>query len=200
MIHLTELKSLHIQTLTELAQQRGIELPPRRKKDDLILSILHHAAKQKEDIIAEGFLEINTESGYGFLRSPENSYGPGMHDIYVSSTQIRRLGLTIGDKISGTIRAPKDSERYFAILKIMSVNDETPERIVHRRCFDELTPVHVNRQYRLAIGNGSTEDLTARVIDLISPFGPGQRGLIVSQPKAGKTMMLQNIARSITHN
>ncbi len=200
MINLVDLKSQDLSTLIHMAQERSIEIPPRRRKEDVITLILQHAAKEKEDIVAEGYLELTPENSYGFLRSPENSYASGAHDLYVSATLIRRLGLTHGDKIKGLIRAPKDSERYFALLKAISINDETPEKSFQRTWFDDLTPIHVNRQYKLSIGNGSTEDLTARVIDLISPIGPGQRGLIVSPPKAGKTMMLQNIARSIAHN
>jgi len=200
MINLVELKVLDINSLLEIAQTRGVEVPPRRRKEDVIVSILHHAARQKEDIIVEGFLEITSDTGYGFLRSPENSYAPGLHDIYVSSTPIRRLGLTNGDKIKATVRAPKDSERYFALVKAIEINNETPDKNFSRTWFDELTPIHVNDQFKLSIGNGSKEDLTARIIDLIAPIGPGQRGLIVSPPKAGKTMMLQNIARSISLN
>ncbi len=200
MINLVELKALDINALSAISQERGIEMQPRCRKEDLIVAILHNAAQKKEEIIAEGYLEITSDSGYGFLRSSENSYAPGLHDIYVASTPIRRLGLTNGDKIKATVRAPKESERYFALVKAVAINDEIPEKNFSRTWFDELTPIHVNRQFKLSIGNGSTEDLTARIIDLVAPIGPGQRGLIVSPPKAGKTMMLQNIARSITHN
>lgn len=200
MVYLNELRQKSLEEISEILKEREIEVPPRRRKEDLILMILQAASRKREEIFVEGYLEISAEGNHGFLRSAAHSFLPRVDDIYVSHTQIRRFGLNTGDKIYGTIRAPKESERYFALAKLQSINDESPEKAFRKVNFDDLTPVHVNKQYQLSIGNGSKEDLTARVIDLIAPIGPGQRGLIVAPPKVGKTMMLQNIARSLTHN
>ena len=198
-INLIELKRKSVIELSEMALEKGIEGVSRRRKEDLVLSLLQVAARDKEEIFGEGFLEVLPD-GYGFLRSQESSYLPGADDIYVSPKQIHRFGLRTGDKLSGMIRPPKDSERYFALLKVNAINDEPPEKTFGKVLFENLTPIHVNKRFQLSLGNGSTEDLTARIIDMISPIGKGQRGLIVSPPKAGKTMMLQNIAHSITTN
>jgi transcription termination factor Rho len=198
-INLIELKRKSVIELSEMALQKGIEGVSRRRKEDLVLSLLQVAARDKEEIFGEGFLEVLPD-GYGFLRSQESSYLPGADDIYVSPKQIHRFGLRTGDKLSGMIRPPKDSERYFALLKVNAINDEPPEKTFGKVLFENLTPIHVNKRFQLSLGNGSTEDLTARIIDMIAPIGKGQRGLIVSPPKAGKTMMLQNIAHSITTN
>lgn len=196
---LEELKQKTVIELADVAKSHGIEHISRKKKEDIILQIMHALAKKKEEMIASGFLEILAD-GYGFLRSADSSYQPGPDDLYISPSQIRRFGLRTGDKVEGLIRQPKDSERYFALLKVQKINGETPDKTQHKILFENLTPVHVNKQFALSIGNGSTEDLTARIIDLVSPVGPGQRGLIVSPPKAGKTMIIQNIARSISTN
>jgi transcription termination factor Rho len=156
-------------------------------------------AKNGEDVYGDGVLEI-LQDGFGFLRSADSSYVAGPDDIYVSPSQIRRFNLRTGDTVSGFIRPPKDSERYFALLKIGEVNFETPENIHHKILFENLTPIHPIERLELEQGNGSTEDLTARIIDMVAPIGKGQRGLIVSPPKAGKTILLQNIALSISAN
>src|SRR3990167_2027063 len=167
-------------------------------QQDMVFSILKTSAKNGEDIFGGGVLEI-LQDGFGFLRSSVSSYLAGPDDIYVSPNQIRRFGLRTGDTIVGKIRPPKPGERYFAILEIETTNYENPENLRKKILFENLTPLHPEKRLTLEIGNGSTEDVTARIIDLASPIGKGQRGLIVSPPKAGKTMMLQNIAHSITH-
>jgi transcription termination factor Rho len=171
----------------------------RARKQDIIFAILKAHAKSGEDIYGDGVLEI-LQDGFGFLRSAESSYLAGPDDIYVSPSQIRRFNLRTGDTVSGKIRPPKDSERYFALLKVSEINYEPPENAKNKVLFENLTPLHPNERMLLEIGNGSTEDMTARVIDLVAPLGKGQRGLIVSPPKAGKTMMLHDIAHSISHN
>ncbi len=198
-MNLTELKKTPVPQLIELATSNGIEGMSRARKQDVIFAILKAHAKSGEDIYGDGVLEI-LQDGFGFLRSAESSYLAGPDDIYVSPSQIRRFGLRTGDTISGKIRPPKDSERYFALLKVSEINFEAPEKSKNKVLFENLTPLHPNERLKLEIGNGSTEDMTARVIDLTAPIGKGQRGLIVSPPKAGKTMMLHDIAHSITHN
>ena len=165
----------------------------------MIFAILKSLAKNGEDIYGDGVLEI-LQDGFGFLRSADSSYLAGPDDIYVSPSQIRRFNLRTGDTVSGKIRPPKEGERYFALLKVGDINFEPPEASKNKVLFENLTPLHANDRLSLERGNGSTEDITARVIDLISPIGKGQRGLIVSPPKAGKTVMLQNIAQSIAAN
>jgi transcription termination factor Rho len=171
----------------------------RSRKQDLIFAILKARAKRGEDIYGDGVLEILSD-GFGFLRSADASYLAGPDDIYVSPSQIRRFALRTGDTISGKIRPPKDGERYFALLKVGDINYDRPEAAKNKILFENFTPLFAQERLKLEIGNGSTEDLTARIIDLVSPIGKGQRGLIVSPPKAGKTMMLQNVAQSIGHN
>jgi transcription termination factor Rho len=171
----------------------------RMRRQDIIFSILKSQAKKGEDIFSEGVLEI-LQDGFGFLRSADSSYLAGPDDIYVSPSQIRRFNLRTGDTVSGKIRPPKDSERYFALLKVDQINFDLPENVKHKVLFENLTPLHPNERMPLERGNGSTEDITARIIDLVSPIGKGQRGLVVSPPKAGKTLMLQNIAQSIASN
>lgn len=200
MIYLNELRQKSLEEISELMKEREIEIPPRRRKEELILMILQVASRKREEIMVEGYLEISPEGNHGFLRSAAHSFLPRVDDIYVSHSQIRRFALNTGDKVCGNIRPPKESERYFALAKLQSINDESPEKAFQKVNFDDLTPIHVNKQFQISTGSGSKEDLTARVIDLISPIGPGQRGLIVAPPKVGKTMMLQNIARSLTHN
>jgi len=169
------------------------------RRQDIIFSILKSQAKKGEDIFSEGVLEI-LQDGFGFLRSADSSYLAGPDDIYVSPSQIRRFNLRTGDTVSGKIRPPKDNERYFALLKVDQINFDLPENVKHKVLFENLTPLHPNQRMPLERGNGSTEDITARIVDLVSPIGKGQRGLIVSPPKAGKTLMLQNIAQSIASN
>ena len=198
-MNLTELKKTPVPELIELATSNGIEGMSRARKQDIIFAILKAHAKNGEDIYGDGVLEI-LQDGFGFLRSAESSYLAGPDDIYVSPSQIRRFNLRTGDTVSGKIRPPKDSERYFALLKVSEINFEPPENAKNKVLFENLTPLHPNKRLELEIGNGSTEDMTARVIDLMAPIGKGQRGLIVSPPKAGKTMMLHDIAHSIAHN
>jgi transcription termination factor Rho len=198
-MNLTELKQKAPSDLLEIAKGMGIEGMSRARKQDIIFAILKAHAKSGEDIFGDGVLEI-LQDGFGFLRSAEGSYLAGPDDIYVSPSQIRRFGLRTGDTVAGKIRPPKDGERYFAMLKVSEINFETPENAKNKILFENLTPLHPEERLRMELGNGSTEDITARVIDIVSPFGKGQRGLIVSPPKAGKTMMLQNIAQSIATN
>lgn len=198
-MNLTELKRKPAAELLALAESMGIENVARARKQDLIFAILKAHAKTGEAIYSEGVLEILSD-GFGFLRSPDGSYLAGPDDIYVSPSQIRRFSLQTGDTVAGTIRPPKDGERYFALLKVDSINFEPPENTKSKVLFENLTPLHPEERLRMERGNGSTEDLTARVIDIVAPLGKGQRGLIIAPPKAGKTMMLQNIAQSITAN
>ncbi|MEW6037199.1 MAG: transcription termination factor Rho [Pseudomonadota bacterium] len=195
-MNLTDLKRKPVSELIEIAESLDIEGVARTRKQDLIFSILKKLAKSGEDIYGDGVLEI-LQDGFGFLRSPDSSFLAGPDDIYVSPSQIRRFSLRTGDTISGKIRPPKDSERYFAMLKVEQINYEPPENAKHKILFSNLTPLFPVERFVLELGNGTTEDLTARVIDLVAPIGKGQRGLIVSPPKAGKTMMLQNVAHSI---
>ena len=198
-MNLTELKRKSASELVELADQMGIEGIARSRKQDVIFSLLKAHAKKGENIMGDGVLEI-LQDGFGFLRSSDSSYLAGADDIYVSPSQIRRFSLRTGDTISGRIRPPKDSERYFALLKVDEINFETPENTKNKVIFENLTPLFPQKRLQLQMGNGSTEDLPPRVIDLAAPIGKGQRGLIISPPKAGKTMMLQSIAHSINSN
>lgn len=198
-MNLSELKNKPATELSETALALGIENVARLRKQDLIFAILKGHARSGEDIYGDGVLEL-LQDGFGFLRSARSSYLPGPDDIYVSPSQIRRFGLRTGDTVSGKIRPPKDGERYFALLKVNEINFEPPDQTRNKLLFENLTPLHPEERLKMEIGNGSTEDLTARIIDLASPFGKGQRGLIVSPPKAGKTLLLQHIAKSISHN
>ena len=198
-MNLTELKTKSPAELQEIAQSMNLENTARAKKQDIIFSILKAHAKSGEDIFGEGVLEI-LQDGFGFLRSADSSYLAGPDDIYVSPSQIRRFGLRTGDTLAGKIRPPKDGERYFAMLKVDSINFDAPENARNKVAFENLTPLHAQDRLLMERGNGSTEDITARIIDLVAPFGKGQRGLIVSPPKAGKTMMLSNLAQSIAAN
>ncbi|SPJ34190.1 transcription termination factor Rho [Kushneria phyllosphaerae] len=198
-MNLTELKQKTVPELLEVAQEMGIDNLARSRKQDIIFAILKKHAKSGEDIYGDGVLEI-LQDGFGFLRSADSSYLAGPDDIYVSPSQIRRFNLRKGDSIAGKIRPPKEGERYFALLKVNQINFDRPENAKHKILFENLTPLFPQERLVMEIGNGSTEDITSRVIDLTSPIGKGQRGLIVSPPKAGKTMMLQNIANSITRN
>ncbi|MDR9389593.1 MAG: transcription termination factor Rho [Wenzhouxiangella sp.] len=198
-MNLTELKRQSVHELIEMAEGLGIENIGRSRKQDVIFAILKAKARKKESIYGDGVLEI-LQDGFGFLRSAEASYMAGPDDIYVSPSQIRRFNLRTGDMISGKIRPPKDSERYFALLKVEELNFDKPEFAKNKILFENLTPEFPREQLLLERGNGSTEDITGRVIDLIAPIGKGQRGLVVSPPKAGKTMMLQSIASAIRAN
>jgi len=198
-MNLSELKKLPIGDLLQLSTDMGLSNLARTRKQDIIFAILKCHAKSGEDIYGEGVLEI-LQDGFGFLRSAEGSYLAGPDDIYVSPSQIRRFNLRKGDSVSGKIRPPKDGERYFALLKVNQINFDLPENAKNKILFENLTPLFPNERLLMELGNGSTEDITARIIDLVAPFGKGQRGLIVSPPKAGKTLMLQNIAQSITRN
>jgi len=196
---LSELKKSSPTKLLEIAESMGIENISRAKKQTLIFSILKAKAEANEVVVGDGVLDI-IQDGYGFLRSPDDSYVSGPDDIYVSPNQIRRFNLSTGDFVSGNIRAPKKGEKYLALIKVDEVNEEDPDAIRNRIPFSSLTPLHPNERLKLEIGNGGTEDITARVIDLVAPFGKGQRGLLVAPPKAGKTMIMQNVASSLGIN
>ena len=198
-MNFSELKQLPIADLVNMSQEMGVENTSRMRKQDIIFAILKAHALKGEDIHGDGVVEILAD-GFGFLRSSDGSYLAGPDDIYVSPSQIRRFGLRTGDTISGKIRPPKDSERYFALLKVDQINFDSPDSAKRKILFENLTPLFASRRLIMEQGNGSTEDLTARVVDLCAPFGRGQRGLIVSPPKAGKTLMLQNLAHSIEKN
>jgi transcription termination factor Rho len=198
-MNLNDLKKKSASELIELAQSLGIDNAARSRKQDIIFSLLKAQAKKGEDIFGGGVLEI-LQDGFGFLRSADSSYLAGPDDIYVSPSQIRRFNLRTGDTITGKIRPPKEGERYFALLKVDQINYDKPENAKNKVLFENLTPLHAHERLTMERGNGSTEDITARVIDIASPIGKGQRGLIVSPPKAGKTIMLQNIAQSIAAN
>lgn len=196
-LNLSELKSISPTELAELARSFNLDNISRMRKQEQIFSILKAQAKQGEKIVGDGVVEI-LQDGFGFLRSATSSYLAGPADIYMSPSQIRRFNLRTGDTVSGEIRPPKDSERYFALLKVEEINFLVPEDARKKILFENLTPLHPDERMRLERENGSAEDLAGRVIDLIAPIGKGQRGLIVSAPKTGKTVMLQQIAQSIT--
>ena len=198
-MNLTELKTRPAAALVELGETLGLDNLARSRKQDIIFSILKAHAKNGENVYGDGVLEI-LQDGFGFLRSSDSSYLAGPDDIYVSPSQIRRFSLRTGDTVSGLIRPPKDGERYFALLKVGEINHDAPENAKSKVLFENLTPLFPHQRLVLEQGNGSTEDLTARIIDMVAPVGKGQRGLIVSPPKAGKTMLLQNIASSIAAN
>eukprot|EP00163_Fabomonas_tropica_P026855 TRINITY_DN5062_c0_g20_i1.p2 TRINITY_DN5062_c0_g20~~TRINITY_DN5062_c0_g20_i1.p2 ORF type:complete len:421 (+),score=118.02 TRINITY_DN5062_c0_g20_i1:339-1601(+) len=198
-MNLTELKQKSVPELLAIAQEMGLDNLARSRKQDVIFSILKKHAKSGEDIYGDGVLEI-LQDGFGFLRSADASYLAGPDDIYVSPSQIRRFNLRTGDTIAGKIRPPKDGERYFALLKVNEINFDKPDNARNKILFENLTPLFPQERLSLEAGNGSTEDLSARVLDLVAPIGKGQRGLIVSPPKAGKTLLMQGIAQSITRN
>ena len=198
-MNLTDLKTKPAQELLDIAKEIGLDNVSRSRKQDIIFSILKRHAKSGEDIHGDGVLEI-LQDGFGFLRSADCSYLAGPDYIYVSPSQIRRFNLRTGDSIAGKIRPPKEGERYFALLKVDEVNFARPEQSKNKVLFENLTPLFPNERLTLELGTGSTEDLTGRIIDLAAPIGKGQRGLIVAPPKAGKTLMLQNIASSIIRN
>ena len=196
---LTDLKSKSTQDLIDMAREMGLENMARSRKQDIIFALLKRHAKSGEDIWGDGVLEI-LQDGFGFLRSADSSFLAGPDDIYVSPSQIRRFNLRTGDTVTGMIRPPKDSERYFALLKVKDVNFESPESAKSKVLFENLTPLFPNERLTLEKGNGSSEDLTGRIIDLVAPIGKGQRGLLVAPPKAGKTIMMQSIAQAIISN
>ncbi|MCH8142340.1 MAG: transcription termination factor Rho, partial [Proteobacteria bacterium] len=198
-MNLTDLKRKPVGELMDMAREMGLENLARSRKQEVIAAIVRKQAKNGEDIYGDGTLEI-LQDGFGFLRSADSSYLAGPDDIYVSPSQIRRYNLRTGDSISGKVRPPKDGERYFALLKVDQINFSDPNSKKHKILFENLTPLFPDERFVLERGNGSTEDLTSRIIDLIAPIGKGQRGLIVSPPKAGKTIVLQTIAASIAAN
>ena len=198
-MNLTDLKRKPVAELVEMAHEMGLENLARSRKQEVIAAILRKQAQSGVDIYGNGTLEILSD-GFGFLRSHDTSYLAGPDDIYVSHSQIRRFNLRTGDSISGKIRPPKDGERYFALLKVDEINLSEPNAKQHQILFENLTPLFPEERFTLERGNGSTEDLSGRIVDLIAPIGKGQRALIVSPPKAGKTLMLQAIAQSITSN
>jgi transcription termination factor Rho len=198
-MNLTELKKKPVPELIKIAEEMGLDNLARSRKQDVIFTILKRHARSGEDIYGDGVLEI-LQDGFGFLRSADSSYLAGPDDIYVSPSQIRRFNLRTGDTIAGKIRPPKDGERYFALLKVNEINLDKPENARNKILFENLTPLFPTERFMLEAGNGSTEDLSARILDLASPIGKGQRGLIVSPPKAGKTLLMQTIAQSITRN
>ncbi len=198
-MNLTELKKKPIGELIKIAEFMGLEGMARNRKQDIIFAILKRHAMNGEEIFGDGVLEILAD-GFGFLRTAAGSYLAGPDDIYISPSQIRRFNLRTGDTINGTIRPPKEGERYFALLKVNQINYDTPENARNKILFENLTPLFPTEQLVMELGNGTTEDLTARVVDLVAPIGKGQRSIIVAPPKAGKTMLLQNIAQSIVRN
>ncbi|GIX32416.1 MAG: transcription termination factor Rho [Lysobacterales bacterium] len=199
-LHLSELKRMPAHELLRMAEELGVtEGVARSRRQDVVFLILKAHAKAGGAIYGEGVLEL-MQDGYGFLRGAEASYLAGPDDVYVSPSQVRRFNLRTGDYLRGTVRPPKDGERYFALVRVDSINDEPPEASRHKVLFENLTPLFPRERFVLERGNGSTEDITGRILDLIAPIGKGQRGLIVSPPKAGKTMMMQNIAQAILAN
>ena len=198
-MHLSELKELHVTELVDMAISNEIEGANRLRKQDLIFALLKNQARKGESIFGEGTLEV-LQDGFGFLRSPDTSYLAGPDDIYVSPSQIRRFNLHTGDTIQGEIRTPKDGERYFALVKVDSVNGEPPENSKHKILFENLTPLFPTDPLILERDIKAEENITGRVIDIIAPIGKGQRGLLVASPKSGKTVMLQHIAHSVAAN
>ena len=198
-IHLKDLKRKTPDELLTLAEEYDIENPSALLKQDIIFAILKKIAERDGVIIGEGVLEV-LQDGFGFLRAPEANYLAGPDDIYVSPSQIKRFGLRTGDTVEGEVRAPKQGERYFALLKVTLINFETPDKSTHRINFDNLTPLYPNERLQLEIDDPTKKDLSTRIIDLVCPLGKGQRGLIVAPPRTGKTMLMQNIAHAITAN
>jgi len=198
-MHLQELKQKTPAELLAYAEQLQVENASNLRKQDMMFAILKQLAENDVVISGVGTLEV-LQDGFGFLRSPEANYLPGPDDIYISPSQIRRFGLRTGDTVEGQIRAPKDGERYFALLKVNTINFEDPEKTRHRINFDNLTPLYPDRKLNLEVENAQTKDFTPRIVDIVAPLGMGQRGLIVAQPRTGKTMMLQSIAHSLMNN
>lgn len=198
-MNLQDLKEKSPAELLSLAEELGIENASTMRKQDMLFAILKSSADQGNEITGNGVLEMLSD-GFGFLRAPEANYLPGPDDIYVSPSQIRRFGLRTGDTVEGEIRAPKDNERYFALLKVSSINFDAPEQVRHRVNFDNLTPLYPDDKFILDLADPTKKDKSSRVIDIIAPQGKGQRALIVAPPRTGKTVLLQNIAHAITHN
>ena len=198
-MHLSDLKNLPVTELVEMAVANKVDGANRLRKQDLIFALLKNEARKGESIFGEGTLEV-LQDGFGFLRSPDTSYLAGPDDIYVSPSQIRRFNLHTGDSIDGEIRTPKDGERYFALVKVDKVNSDSPESSKHKILFENLTPLFPTRRLLLERDIKAEENVTSRIIDLIAPIGMGQRALVVSSPKSGKTVMLQNIAHAIASN
>ena len=194
-----ELKQKNTKELLKIAEDHGLKHVSRQKKADIIFNILKTVSKDKKDLLGGGILETLPD-GFGFLRSPWGSYLAGPDDVYVSPSQIRKFNLRTGDFVIGNIRPPREQERYFALVQVESINDNEPSKTQEKIAFENLTPLFPDDRFRLETGSGSSEDISARIIDLVAPIGKGQRGLIVSPPKAGKTLLLQNIAQSITKN
>jgi transcription termination factor Rho len=195
-MHLSELKSQHVSALIEMANGLEIENANRLRKQELMFAILKKRAKAGDTIFGDGTLEVLPD-GFGFLRSPETSYLASTDDIYISPSQIRRFNLHTGDTIEGEVRTPKDGERYFALVKVDKVNGQPPEASKHKIMFENLTPLHPNKPLPLEREMRGEENVTGRIIDMISPIGKGQRGLLVASPKSGKTVMLQHIAHAV---
>ena len=198
-MHLSELKALHVSQLLDMAVTNGIEGANRLRKHELIFALLKNQAKKGETIFGDGTLETLPD-GFGFLRSPDTSYLASTDDIYVSPSQIRRFNLHTGDTIEGEIRTPKDGERYFALVKVDRINGEPPEASKNKILFENLTPLHPEKHLKLERDIRGEENITSRIVDIIAPIGKGQRGLLVSSPKSGKTVMMQHIAHAITTN
>ena len=198
-MHLSDLKHLPVTEIVEMAVAHEIEGASRMRKQDLIFALLKNKAKKGETIFGDGTLEV-LQDGFGFLRAPDSSYLAGPDDVYVSPSQIRRFNLHTGDTINGEVRTPKDGERYFALVKVDTVNGEAPENTKHKILFENLTPLHPDKPLKLEREISSLENITGRVIDMIAPIGRGQRGLLVASPKSGKTVMMQHIAHAITSN
>ncbi len=198
-VHLHDLKRKAPAELLSIAEELEIENASMLRKQDMMFAILKELAEQEVPITGDGVLEV-LQDGFGFLRSPESNYLPGPDDIYVSPSQVRRFGLRTGDTVEGTIRSPKDGERYFALLKVNKVNFDDPENVRHRINFDNLTPLYPDEKLLLEVEDPKSKDFTCRVIELVAPLGKGQRALIVAQPRTGKTMIMQNIAHAITTN
>ncbi|MPY73041.1 MAG: transcription termination factor Rho [Alphaproteobacteria bacterium] len=198
-VHLHDLKRKAPAELLSIAEELEIENASMLRKQDMMFAILKELAEQEVPITGDGVLEV-LQDGFGFLRSPESNYLPGPDDIYVSPSQVRRFGLRTGDTVEGTIRSPKDGERYFALLKVNKVNFDDPENVRHRINFDNLTPLYPDEKLELEVEDPKSKDFTCRVIELVAPLGKGQRGLIVAQPRTGKTVIMQNIAHAITTN
>ncbi|MGZ5232843.1 MAG: Rho termination factor N-terminal domain-containing protein, partial [Burkholderiales bacterium] len=198
-MHLSDLKNLHVGELVDMAVKNEVDGANRLRKQELIFALLKNQAKKGESIYGGGTLEVLPD-GFGFLRSPDTSYLAGTDDIYVSPSQIRRFNLHTGDTIEGEIRTPKDGERYFALVKVDKVNGEAPENSKHKILFENLTPYHPTEHLKLERDIKAEENFTGRIIDIVAPIGKGQRGLLVSSPKSGKTVMLQHLAHSIAAN
>ncbi len=198
-IKLQDLKDKTPAELVAFAEENEVESASTLRKQELLFAILKRLAAQEIEIIGEGVVEV-LQDGFGFLRSPDANYLPGPDDIYISPSQLRRFSLKTGDTVEGTIRGPKDGERYFALLKVTTINFDDPEKIKHKSHFDNLTPLYPNERFKMENPDPTKKDISARVIDLVAPLGKGQRALIVAPPRTGKTVLLQNIAHSITAN